>query len=72
MFEKEVIFDVREDEGGSGGWCARAAEFPIFTQGMTWAELRANVREAAACYFDSDHPTYSIRIRMVVDEVLAG
>ena len=43
----------------------------IFTQGDTWDELRANVREAVRAYFfDQSKPT-AIRLHLVRDEVLA-
>lgn len=43
----------------------------IFTEGKTWDELRANVREAVeAFYFDRPKPG-SIRLHLVRDEMLA-
>jgi hypothetical protein len=36
-----------------GGYCAECLTESIFTQGETWDELRANVKEAVdAFYFD--------------------
>ncbi|HKW99387.1 MAG TPA: hypothetical protein VJN43_16725 [Bryobacteraceae bacterium] len=46
----ELIFEVRDAE--EGGYCARALGHPIFTQGETWKELRANVAEATSLHFE--------------------
>ena len=66
---KEIVFEVAQE--ADGGFVAEALGESIFTQGETWDELRANVREAVqAFYFDSPPPA-SIRLRLVRDEVLA-
>ena len=66
---KEIVFKVAQE--ADGGFVAEALGESIFTQGDTWDELRANVREAVqAFYFDSPPPA-SIRLRLVRDEVLA-
>lgn len=44
-----IILEVRDAEEG-GDW-ARALDQPIFMQGETWEELRANVREATSLHF---------------------
>ena len=65
----EIVFEISQDR--DGGFTAEALGESIFTQGDTWDELRANVREAVqAFYFDSTPPA-SIRLRLVRDEVLA-
>ncbi|HEY1900962.1 MAG TPA: 2-phospho-L-lactate guanylyltransferase [Terracidiphilus sp.] len=65
----EIVFEISQDS--DGGFTAEALGESIFTQGDTWDELRANVREAVqAFYFDSAPPA-SIRLRLVRDEVLA-
>jgi len=46
----ELIFEVREAE--EGGFTARALGYAIFTEGDTWEELRANVKEAASLHFE--------------------
>jgi predicted RNase H-like HicB family nuclease len=46
----ELIFEIRDAE--EGGFSARALGHPIFTQGETWEELRANVLEAATLHFE--------------------
>ena len=65
----EIVFEISQDS--DGGFTAEALGESIFTQGDTWDELKANVREAVqAFYFDSAPPA-SIRLRLVRDEVLA-
>jgi predicted RNase H-like HicB family nuclease len=41
---KELLFEVIQEE--DGGFCAECLSENIFTQGDTWDELRANVKEA--------------------------
>jgi predicted RNase H-like HicB family nuclease len=67
---KELVFEVLQEE--DGGFCAECLSENIFTQGDTWNELRANVREAVrGFYFDGKAPE-SIRLHLVLDEVLAA
>ena len=66
----ELVFEITQEE--DGGFCARAMTESIFTQGDTWEELRANVKDAVeAFYFDGEKPT-TVRLRLVRDEVLAA
>ena len=66
---KELIFEVMQE--AYGGYTAEALGESIFTQGDSWDELKANVREVVqAFYFDSVTPT-SIRLHLIRDEVLA-
>jgi predicted RNase H-like HicB family nuclease len=68
---KEIIFEVTED-AIDGGYTASAIGYGIHTEGDTLPELRENVREAVACYFDeSTEPIKVIRLHFVRDEVLA-
>ena len=65
----ELIFEVTQE--ADGGFCAECLSENIFTQGDTWEQLRANVKEAVhAFYFDQPPPT-SIRLHLVRDEVMA-
>jgi predicted RNase H-like HicB family nuclease len=67
---KELVFEVTQEE--DGGFCAEGLSENIFTQGDTWDELRANVKEAVrAFYFDQPAPE-RIRLHLVRDEVLAA
>ena len=42
---------TKEDEGG---YSATATDYRIFTQGETFEELLANIREATELYFETD------------------
>jgi hypothetical protein len=66
----EIIFEVTEAE--EGGFCASALGYGINTQADNLEELRAQVRDAVACYFDvlTQAPGI-IRLHFVRDEVLA-
>ena len=65
----EIIFEITLE--GDGGFCAECLTESIFTQGDTWDELRANVKEAVeAFYFDRPKPG-GIRLHLVRDEMLA-
>jgi predicted RNase H-like HicB family nuclease len=65
----EVVFEIAED--AEGGYSAECLTENIFTQGDTWEQLRANVKEAVRAYFfDGPKPQY-IRLRMVRDEFLS-
>ena len=67
----EIIFEVTEDEI-DGGYAARALGYGIHTQGDTLDELRQNIKEAVACYFDATMPRPKlIRLHFVHDEVFA-
>ncbi len=64
----EIIFEVREDEV-DGGYSATALGYGIHTQGDSVEEIRRNVEEAVACYFDefAQRPGL-IRLRFVRNE----
>ena len=65
----EVVFEIAEE--AEGGYSAECLTENIFTQGDTWEQLRANVKEAVRAYFfDGPKPQY-IRVRMVRDEFLS-
>ena len=65
----EIVFEVTQES--DGGFCAECLTESIFSQGDTWEELRANVKEAVeAFYFDSPKPT-AMRLHLVRDEMLA-
>ena len=65
----ELLFEVTQE--ADGGYCAECLTENIFTQGDTWDDLRANVKEAvAAFYFDREGPDV-VRLHLVRDEMLA-
>lgn len=52
----EILFEITQD--ADDGFCAKCLTEAIFTQGDSWDELRANVKEAVeAFYFDRPKPT---------------
>ena len=66
--DSELIFEVTQET--DGGYSAECLTENIFTQGDTWDELRANVKEATEAYFfDGIKPKY-IRLHLVRNEVL--
>ena len=65
----EIVFEVTQD--ADGGFCAECMTESIFTQGDTWEDLRANVKEAVeAFYFARPRPA-GIRLHLIRDEVFA-
>lgn len=68
----ELVFDVTQE--ADGGYCAECLTESIVTEGNTWDELRANVREAVRGYYFDQNPksALSIRLHLVRDEVLAA
>ncbi len=65
----ELVFEVIEE--AEGGYSAECLTENIFTQGDTWEELRANVREAVEAFFFDRPKPQSIRLHLVRDEVLS-
>ncbi|MCX6916987.1 MAG: 2-phospho-L-lactate guanylyltransferase [Verrucomicrobiota bacterium] len=65
----EIVFTVTQES--DGGFVAECLSQDIFTQGDTWEELRANVREAVAAYFFDQPKPAVVRLHLVRDEVLA-
>ena len=65
----ELVFEVTQE--ADGGFVAECLTEEIFTQGDTWEELRANVREAVAAFVGEGDPPSAIRLHFVRDEVLA-
>ena len=65
----DLVFEVVQE--ADGGYCAECLTENIFTEGDTWEQLRANVREATAAYFfDRPRPQH-VRLRLVRDEILS-
>ena len=47
----EIVFEITQE--GDGGYCADCLTESMVTEGNTWDELRANLREAVrGFYFD--------------------
>ena len=66
----EIIFLI--EEGGEGGFTARALGESIFTEADTLDALRQQVRDAVNCHVDEGKAPKVIRLHFVRDEVLAG
>jgi predicted RNase H-like HicB family nuclease len=66
--EANSFFEVSED--ASGGYVAECLTESIVTQGDTWDELRANVKDAVEGYFYDSEGLDAIRLHLVRDEVL--
>ena len=66
----EIVFSITQEE--DGGFVAECLSHDIFTQGGTWDELRANVREAVAAYFFDQPKPVHIRLHLTRDEVLSS
>jgi len=65
----EVVFSITQE--ADGGFVGECLSHDIFTQGDSWDELRANVKEAVDAYFFDQPKPASIRLHLVRDEVLA-
>lgn len=65
----ELVFEITEE--AEGGYSAECLTENIFTQGDTWEQLRANVKEAVSVYFFDGTKPQSIRLHLVRDEVLS-
>jgi hypothetical protein len=68
MPQNEIIFSV--EESPEGGYQARALGFSIFTEADSLDELKAMLRDAVSCHFDSAEKPSVIRLHMVRDEVI--
>jgi predicted RNase H-like HicB family nuclease len=65
----ELVFEVTEE--ADGGYVAECLTESIVTQGDTWEELRAMVKDAVDGYFfDGAKPEW-IRLHLVRNEVLS-
>ncbi|MGA3176284.1 MAG: type II toxin-antitoxin system HicB family antitoxin [Candidatus Acidiferrum sp.] len=66
----ELVFDVTEE--ADGGYLAECLSENIVTQGDTWDELRANVKEATKAYFYDGPKPKCLRLHLVRDELLTS
>jgi hypothetical protein len=65
----EIIFLI--EESAEGGYEARAIGHSIFTEGETYDEVKASIKEAIKCHFEEGDAPHLIRLHFVKDEVLA-
>jgi hypothetical protein len=66
----EIVFSVTQET--DGGYGAECLSHDLFTEGITWEELRANAREAVSAYFFDQPKPSAVRLHLVRDELLAG
>ena len=66
----EIVFSITQEN--DGGYVAECLSHDIFTQGNTWDELRANVREAVSAFFFDQPKPSAVRLHLVRDELLAS
>ncbi len=63
-----TVFEVSQEE--DDGFVAECLTEDIFTQGDTWEQLKANVKEAVTGYY-FDKPTIpNIKLHLVKNELL--
>ena len=68
----EIVFIVEED-AESDGYVASCSRWGIYTQGDDLEDLRAMVRDAVACRFDSESSKpRRIRLHFIRDEEIAA
>jgi hypothetical protein len=65
----ELIFIV--EESAEGGFEARALGHSIFTEGETFEELKANIKEAIHCHFEDNMPKM-VRLHYIKEEIFAA
>jgi len=68
MADRELVFEVTQES--DGGFVAECLTESIVTQGDTWDELRANVKDAVCAYFFDRPARLAVRLHLVRDEVL--
>ena len=66
----ELVFQVTQE--ADGGFVAECLSEDIFTEGDSWDELRANVKEAVTGHFFDQPKPSVIRLHLVRDEVLTA
>lgn len=69
MRKKEIVFLV--EESLDGGYEAKAAGFPIFTQGETIEEVKKNILDAVRCHFEEDKAPSYVYVRFLKEELIA-
>ena len=65
---RELVFEVTQEQ--DGGFVAECLSESILTQGDTWQELRANVRDAVSAFFFDGTAPEQVRLHLVRDEVI--
>lgn len=63
----ELVFDVNQD--ADGGFVAECLSENRVTQGDTWKELRANLKDAVEAFFFDGPKPVAVRLHLVKDEI---
>ncbi len=66
--QPQLLFFVSQDSDGT--YVAKAPKHSIYTQGETWEELIANIKEAIQCHFEEGEAPVSFAWQMVKREVV--
>ena len=66
--QPQLLFFVSKDSDGT--YVAKAPKYSIYTQGETWEELIANIKEAIHCHFEEAEIPASFAWQMVKREVV--
>ncbi|RLE24406.1 MAG: 2-oxoisovalerate dehydrogenase [Acidobacteria bacterium] len=67
--DKELV--VLVEEAPEGGFTAKALGAALFTEGDTFEEVEANVRDAVLCHFEEAERPRVVRLHFVRDHVIA-
>ncbi|MBP0001042.1 MAG: 2-phospho-L-lactate guanylyltransferase [Cyanobacteria bacterium SID2] len=63
-----IVFEVFQEE--EDGFVAECLTENIFTQGDTWAELRANVNDAVKGYYFDKSSFPKVKLHLPKEEIL--
>lgn len=66
--QPQLLFFVSKDS--EGGYVAKAPKYSIYTQGETWEEMIANIKEAILCHFEEGEAPVSFELQTVSREVI--
>ena len=67
--KNEIIFYI--EESIEGGYEAKALGYPIFTEGDTIEELKANIKDAMLCHFNENEIPHIVKLHFVREEAFA-
>ncbi|MDB9456414.1 MULTISPECIES: type II toxin-antitoxin system HicB family antitoxin [Nostocales] len=63
-----LVFEVSQEE--DGGFVTECLTEDIFTQGDSWEELKANIREAVKAFYFEELNFPVIHLHLVKNEIL--
>jgi predicted RNase H-like HicB family nuclease len=63
-----LVFEVSQEE--DGGFVTECLTEDIFTQGDSWEELKANIREAVKAFYFEESIFPVIHLHLVKNEIL--